>query len=226
MFYITETAEQGDLGSFEEHENNDDYVNGDPINTINTIQNTRETTRGFTRGNTTRDEGDSTTVNTEGNTRGITWKYNTRKKRDKTANTKDNKENTRGNSADSTNENARNTRENVGNTRENTSELAQGNTAVNTSENTAEDIGKDIRGTIREDTSNTKGNTRRNSGDEVSFVINLHYKRIGYTFRGGSSVKKPIYQPSKKSTLKGKNLLPKGSKFFSFRVDSFSKRAS
>ena len=43
----------------------------------------------------------------------------------------------------------------------------------------------------------------------------------GYTFRGGKSVETVPPTPSfkKESTLKGKNLLPTGSKFFPSRVD-------
>ena len=44
----------------------------------------------------------------------------------------------------------------------------------------------------------------------------------GYTFSADNSVKICFCFPSEKwSTLKGKNLLPWGSKFFPFRVDHF-----
>ena len=42
------------------------------------------------------------------------------------------------------------------------------------------------------------------------------------TFKGDNSVKILLPLSEKGSTLKGKNLLPRWSKFFPFRVDSFS----
>ena len=46
-----------------------------------------------------------------------------------------------------------------------------------------------------------------------------------YTFSGGNSVKIILSPFWNKSTLKGKNLLPIGSKFFPFKVDLFSEGA-
>ena len=47
-------------------------------------------------------------------------------------------------------------------------------------------------------------------------------QRNGYTFRGDNFVKIVLPPSEKGSTLKGKNLLPQGNKFFPFRVDPFS----
>ena len=52
------------------------------------------------------------------------------------------------------------------------------------------------------------------------------FKGIGYTFKGGNSVKIVFFLLCSQngSTLKGKNLLPTGSKFFPFKVDPFWNR--
>ena len=58
--------------------------------------------------------------------------------------------------------------------------------------------------------------------EPFSLVARWQYlKGNRYIFRGGSSDKRVLCVLEKGSTLKGKNLLPEGSKFLPFRVDPF-----
>ena len=67
---------------------------------------------------------------------------------------------------------------------------------------------------------NYRINKRRNLSWIQETIRFLKGKR--HTFKGDNSIKIILLPSEKGFTLKGKNLLPKGSKFFPFRVNPFS----